>query len=82
VPLDCTIPNDATFEQNWDCRLSGLPDLDQRQPFVRQELANWIKWFLAQFSRWLQSSWTVGQTLYAGEQRGCWGRLAEACLLH
>ena len=46
----CQIPTtNPSYRQQWDCFLSGLPDLNQSLPFVRDQLANWIKWMLPQF---------------------------------
>ncbi|PSC67576.1 hypothetical protein C2E20_8791, partial [Micractinium conductrix] len=48
---DCNIPDDGpTFEQQWDCRLMGLPDLNHSVPFVRTQLEEWTQWIVAQFS--------------------------------
>lgn len=46
-PLTCGFPEEGvTFEQIWDCRLSGLPDLNHRNPVVRREFENWLQWVL------------------------------------
>ncbi|CAL6027304.1 1 [Hexamita inflata] len=47
---DCYIYdwNNDTLVQN--CRLYGLPDLDQDHPFVRQQLLNWAQWYQQQFN--------------------------------
>ncbi|EGC34638.1 hypothetical protein DICPUDRAFT_55676 [Dictyostelium purpureum] len=42
-PEDCTINNFDDYTQVEVCRLSGLPDLDQDNAFVRSTLLNWIK---------------------------------------
>jgi hypothetical protein len=53
---NCNIPDDGpTFEQQWDCRLMGLPDLNHSVPFVRTQLEEWTQWIVAQF-RWLRSA--------------------------
>lgn len=41
---DCSIPPDFQKWQNLDCRLAGLPDLDQDNPYVLDQLMTWIKW--------------------------------------
>ncbi|KAL4459197.1 hypothetical protein ABPG75_014062 [Micractinium tetrahymenae] len=46
----CDIPDNATLEQRWDCELSGLPDLNQSHPYVRQQLASWVKTMQGQLS--------------------------------
>ncbi|KAL4458945.1 hypothetical protein ABPG75_013810 [Micractinium tetrahymenae] len=48
---NCEIPaQNATLEQQWDCRVSGLPDLNQSHPYVRQQLAGWVRSMQAQYS--------------------------------
>ena len=47
---NCLIPEQgATLEQEFNCRLSGLPDLNQSNPFVAEELRRWTRWMLDTF---------------------------------
>ncbi|EFN56269.1 hypothetical protein CHLNCDRAFT_30901, partial [Chlorella variabilis] len=48
---DCNIPADnPTYDQQWHCQLSGLPDLNQSIPYVREMFADYIQWILSQYS--------------------------------
>lgn len=43
-PNQCTIQDYTCFQPEViDCRLSGLPDLNQTNPFVRNYLLSWVK---------------------------------------
>lgn len=33
----------------WDCQLSGLPDLNQTNPAVRSQSLHWLQWYQQQF---------------------------------
>ena len=47
---DCNIPADnPTYDQLWHCQLSGLPDLNQSMPYVREMFADYIQWILSQY---------------------------------
>lgn len=39
----------AEWRAQWECRLSGLPDLDQRDEAVQNETLHWLDWYFAQF---------------------------------
>ncbi|KAK9817284.1 hypothetical protein WJX72_012213 [[Myrmecia] bisecta] len=46
---DCSIPPDFTRQQNLFCRLAGLPDLNQDNPFVRDKLKEWVQWLRGEY---------------------------------
>ncbi|KAK9823507.1 hypothetical protein WJX72_003245 [[Myrmecia] bisecta] len=46
---DCSIPPDFTRKQNLECRLAGLPDLNQNNPFVRDKLKEWVQWLRGEY---------------------------------
>ena len=43
---DCEITDWSNRWQMENCRLAGLPDLDQNHDFVRSKLKEWVKWLV------------------------------------
>lgn len=55
---NCEIPSqNATLQQLWECRVSGLPDLNQSHPYVRQQLAAWVH---AMQTQYRSAGWESG----------------------
>jgi alpha-amylase len=40
----CAIPPNGTHQAIVDCKLIGLPDINQSIPYVSDTLLNWIDW--------------------------------------
>ncbi|KAK9813846.1 hypothetical protein WJX73_001548 [Symbiochloris irregularis] len=49
VYWDCSVPPNLTVWQNRNCRLAGLPDLDQNNTAVLEQLLDWIQWMRGEF---------------------------------
>ena len=39
----------AEWRAQWECQLSGLPDLDQKDEAVQNETLHWLDWYFYQF---------------------------------
>lgn len=42
-----------SYDDPWqviNCRIAGLPDLNQENPYVKQELISWAKWYQKKFN--------------------------------
>jgi alpha-amylase len=47
---DCNVGGGPASADNlWNCRLSGLPDLNQTIPFVQQQLIQWAGYYVETF---------------------------------